>query len=63
MEIKLTNKKLLQLASLNNAQAVRPYSYSDHCKIRFYSLNNYGLIKSILYVEANSSNWILEQRR
>ena len=62
MEIIITNKQLLELAKINNAQNVESFTYSSNAKYKFISLNNYDLVKSILYVDHNN-NYILEQRR
>ena len=62
MEIIISNKKLLELAKRNNAQNVESFTYSGPSKYKFVSLNNYDLIKSILYVD-HENNYILEIRR
>ena len=62
MEIIITNKQILELAKINNAQNIESFTYSGSSKYKFISLNNYDLVKSILYVDQNN-NYILEQRR
>ena len=62
MEIILTNKQLLKLAKLNNAQNVESFSYDGSTKYKFISLNSNDLVKSILYVDHNN-NYYLEIRR
>ena len=62
MEIIISNKQLLELAKINNAQNVESFTYSSNAKYKFISLNNYDLVKSILYVDHNN-NYILEIRR
>ena len=62
MEIIISNKKLLELAEINNAQNVESFTYSRPSKFKFISLNNYDLVKSILYVDFDNS-YILEKRR
>ena len=62
MEIIITNKQLLELAKINNAQNVESFGYNGSSKYKFISLNNYGLAKSILYVDRDN-NYILEKRR
>ena len=62
MEIIIPNKQILELAKINNAQNVKSYTYSGAAKYKFISLNNYDLVKSILYVDHNN-NYILEKRR
>ena len=62
MEIIISNKNLLKLAELNNAQIVRAFSYNGTSQYKFISLNKDQLVKSILYVD-HDNNYILEQRR
>ena len=62
MEIIISNKNLLKLAELNNAQNVRAFSYNGTSQYKFLSLNKDQLVKSILYVDYDN-NYILEQRR
>ena len=62
MEIIITNKKLLELAKINNAQNVESFGYNGSSKYKFISLNNYDLAKYILYVDYEN-NYILEKRR
>ena len=62
MEIIISNKQILELAKLNNAQNVESFTYSGKAKYKFISLNNYDLVKSILYVDPNN-NYYLEIRR
>ena len=62
MEIIISNKKLLKLAKLNNAQNVSSFGYNGSYKYKFISLTNEKLAKSILYVDHNN-NYILEIRR
>ena len=62
MEIIIPNKKLKELAKINNAQNVKSFSYNGSSKYKFVSLNNFDLVKSILYVDQNN-NYYLEIRR
>ena len=62
MEIIISNKQLLQLAKLNNAQNVESFGYNGSSKYKFISLNKDQLAKSILYVDHNN-NYYLEIRR
>ena len=62
MEIIISNKQLKELAKINNAQNVESFSYSGSSKYKFISLNNYDLVKSILYVD-HENNYYLEIRR
>ena len=62
MEIIITNKQLKELAKINKAQEVGSFTYSGSSKYKFISLNNYNLVKCILYVDHNN-NYILEKRR
>ena len=62
MEIIITNKQLIELSKINNAQKVESFGYSGSSKFKFISLNNYDLVKCILYVDHNN-NYILEKRR
>ena len=62
MEIIITNKQLKQLAKINNAQHVESFGYNGTSKYKFISLNNYNLVKSILYVDHNN-NYYVEERR
>ena len=62
MEIIISNKQILELAKINNAQNVESFTYSGSSKYKFISLNNYDLAKSILYVDYDN-NYILEIRR
>ena len=62
MEIIISNKKILELAKLNNAQNVKSFAYNGSSKYKFISLTNEKLAKSILYVDHNN-NYILEIRR
>ena len=62
MEIITTNKNILKLAKITNAQNVKSFSYSGNSKYKFISLNSYDLVKCILYVDHNN-NYYLEQRR
>ena len=62
MEIIITNKQILELAKLNNAQNVESFGYNGTSKYKFISLNKYQLVKSILYVDQDN-NYILEIRR
>ena len=62
MEIIITNKQLLQLAKINNAQNVKSFGYNGNAKFQFVSLTKEKLAKSILYVDRND-NYILEIRR
>ena len=62
MEIIILNKKLKELAKINNAQNVESFTYSGPSKYKFISLNSYDLVKCILYVDHNN-NYILEIRR
>ena len=62
MEIIISNKQILELAKINKAQNVKAFAYNGSSKYKFISLNNYDLVKSILYVDQNN-NYILEIRR
>ena len=62
MEIIVSNKQILELAKINNAQNVESFGYNGSSKYKFISLNQYKLAKSILYVDQNN-NYILEIRR
>ena len=62
MEIIISNKQLLELAKINNAQNVKSFAYNGKCKFKFISLTNEKLAKSILYVD-QTNNYILEIRR
>ena len=62
MEIIISNKQILELAKINNAQNVKSFAYSGTAKFKFVSLNKNQLAKSILYVDQNN-NYILEIRR
>ena len=62
MEIIVSNKQILELAKINNAQYVESFGYNGSSKYKFISLNNYDLVKSILYVD-HENNYILENRR
>ena len=62
MEIIISNKQLLELAKINNAQNVESFAYNGSSKYKFISLTNEKLAKSILYVDQNN-NYILEIRR
>ena len=62
MEIIISNKQIKELAKLNNAQNVESFAFSGTAKYKFISLNNYDLVKSILYVDHNN-NYYLEIRR
>ena len=62
MEIIVSNKKILELAKINNAQNVDSFGYNGTSKFKFISLNKFNLAKSILYVDQNN-NYILEKRR
>ena len=62
MEIIIPNKQLQELAKLNNAQNVKSFAYNGNAKYKFISLNNYDLVKCILYVDYDN-NYILEKRR
>ena len=62
MEIIISNKKLLQLAEINNAQNVKSFAYNGTYKYKFISLTNEKLAKSILYVDYEN-NYYLEIRR
>ena len=62
MEIIITNKQLLSLAKINFAKEIKSFSYNGSTKYKFISLNNYDLVKSILYVDHNNK-YYLEQRR
>ena len=62
MEIIISNKQLLQLAKLNNAQNVESFGYNGSSKYKFISLNKDQLAKLILYVDHNN-NYYLEIRR
>ena len=62
MEIIISNKKILELAKINNAQNVGSFAYNGKCKYQFISLTNEKLAKTILYVDHNN-NYYLEERR
>ena len=62
MEIIISNKQLLELAKINNAQNVESFAYSRPSKFAFVSLNKDDLVKSILYVDFDNT-YILEKRR
>ena len=62
MEIIISNKKLLELAKINNAQTIESFAYNSKYKFKFISLTNEKLAKSILYVD-HENNYILEIRR
>ena len=62
MEIIISNKQLLELAKINNAQNVKSFSYNGSSKYKFVSLNQDDLVKSILYVDYEN-NYYLEIRR
>ena len=62
MEIIISNKQLKELSKINKAQIVKSFTYSGSSKYKFISLNNYNLVKCILYVDHNN-NYILEKRR
>ena len=62
MEIIISNKQLLELAKINNAQNVKSFAYNGSSKYKFISLTNQKLAKSILYVD-HDNNYILEIRR
>ena len=62
MEIIISNKQIKELAKLNNAQIVESFSYNGAAKYKFISLNNYDLVKTILYVDYEN-NYYLEIRR
>ena len=62
MEIIISNKQILELAKINNAQNVKSFSYNGKSKYKFISLNKDKLAKSILYVD-NENNHYLEIRR
>ena len=62
MEIIISNKQLLELAAINKATEIASFRYSGPAKYKFISLNNYDLVKCILYVDPEN-NYILEQRR
>ena len=62
MEIIISNKQLLELAKINNAQNVGSFSYNGTAKYKFISLTQDKLAKAILYVDHNN-NYILEIRR
>ena len=62
MEIIISNKQLLELAKINNAQNVKSFSYNWSYKYKFISLTNEKLAKSILYVD-HENKYYLEIRR
>ena len=62
MEIIISNKKLLELAKINNAQSVGTFAYNGKTKYKFISLTHEKLAKTILYVDHNN-NYYLEIRR
>ena len=62
MEIIISNKQLLELAKINNAQNVKSFAYNGNCKYKFISLTNEKLAKCILYIDQNN-DYYLEIRR
>ena len=62
MEIIISNKQLLELAKINNAQNVKSFAYNWSYKYKFISLTNEKLAKSILYVD-HENKYYLEIRR
>ena len=62
MEIIISNKQIKELAKINNAQIVESFGYNGSSKYKFVSLNNYDLVKSILYIDYDNNYW-LEIRR
>ena len=62
MEIIVSNKKLLELAKINKSKQIESFTFNGSSKYKFISLNNYDLVKSILYVD-HENNYILEIRR
>ena len=62
MEIIISNKQILELAKINNAQNVKSFAYNGNIKYKFISLTNEKLAKSILYVDHNN-DYYLEIRR
>ena len=62
MEIIISNKQIKELAKINKAQNVKSFSYNGSSKYKFISLNNYDLVKLILYVDYEN-NYYLENRR
>ena len=62
MEIIIPNKQILELAKINRAKEIESFTYCGNSKYKFISLNNYDLVKSILYVDYDN-NYILEIRR
>ena len=62
MEIIISNKQLLELSKINNAQNVKSFAYNGSYKYKFISLTNEKLAKSILYVD-HDNNYYLEIRR
>ena len=59
MEIIISNKKLKEIANINNAQNVKSFGYDGKCKYIFISLTSTKLAKSILYVD-HENNYYLE---
>ena len=55
MEIIISNKQIKELAKINNAKNVESFTYSGTAKYKFISLNNYDLVKSILYVDYDNN--------
>ena len=62
MEIIITNKQLLELAKIHNADIVEGIGYNGRYKYKFVSLTSQKLAKSILYVD-HENKYYLEQRR
>ena len=62
MEIIITNKQLIKLAKINNAQTVNAFAYNGNTKYKFISLTNEKLVKAVLYVDLNN-NYFLAIRR
>ena len=62
MEIIITNKKLKELAKINNAQNVDSFTYSGTAKYKFISFNKNQLVKSILYVDYENNYYLMVAR-
>ena len=62
MEIIISNKQIKELSKINNAKEIESFSYNGSTKYKFISLNQYDLVKSILYVD-HENNYYLEIRR
>lgn len=62
MEIIISNKQIIELSKINNAENVDSFGYNGSSKYKFISLTNEKLVKCILYVD-HENHYHLEQRR